>query len=72
MNSQTQTSSNTTYSDFLDKIIKTYPIYYKIFSSYYSEGKNVTYELNRLYQPIFIGLVEHYTQFMNEGMLLVT
>lgn len=60
-----------TYSDILDKIIKTYPIYYKIFSSYYSEGKNVTYELNRLYEPIFSGLVEYYTQFMNEGIAYI-
>ena len=62
------TSSNITYENVYNKIILTFPIYYKIFNKYYSEGKDVFYELNRLYQPIFIGLVDYYDKFMTEGI----
>lgn len=63
------TSSNITYQDAHDKIINTFPIYYKIFNKYYSEGKNVSSELNRIYQPIFTGLLEYYVEFMNKGIV---
>ena len=38
------TSSNITYENVYNKIILTFPIYYKIFNKYYSEGKDVSYE----------------------------
>jgi hypothetical protein len=61
-------SSSLTYLDVIQKIIKTFPVYYKIFNSYYNEGKNVSWELNRLYQPIFTGLLEYYSEFMTNGI----
>lgn len=57
-----------TYQQFMDKIILSYPIYYKIFEKYFKEGKDVSRELNRIYQPIFIGLMEYYSEFMTEGI----
>lgn len=57
-----------TYQEFMNKIILTYPIYYKIFEKYYKEGKNVSTELNRIYQPIFVGLMEYYCEFMTVGI----
>lgn len=57
-----------TYEECLNKIIITYPIYYKIFEKYYTEGKDVTRDLNRIYQPIFIGLMEYYSEFMTIGI----
>jgi len=62
------TSLNITYENVYDKIIITFPIYYKIFNKYYLEGKDVSYELNRLYQPIFIGLLDYYDKFMTVGI----
>jgi hypothetical protein len=62
------TSSNITYQDAYIKVINTFPIYYKIFNKYYSEGKDVSYELNRIYQPIFTGLIDYYDKFMTEGI----
>lgn len=62
-------SSNLTYQNAFDKIINTFPIYYKIFNKYYSEGKDVSDELNRIYQPIFIGLVNYYCEFMTTGII---
>ena len=52
----------------MDKIILTYPIYYKIFEKYFTKGENVSWQLNRIYQPIFIGLIEYYSEFMNGGI----
>lgn len=66
----TNTNTNTNiikilpYKEYLNKIIITFPIYYNVFKKYYSDGTDVSYELNRLYQPIFIGLVEYYSEFM--------
>jgi hypothetical protein len=62
------TSSNLTYQDAYDRIINTFPIYYKIFNKYYSEGKDVSNELNRIYQPIFTGLLDYYNDFMTTGI----
>lgn len=59
---------NITYQDSYSKIINTFPIYYKIFNKYYSEGKDVSWELNRLYQPIFIILIDYYDKFMTDGI----
>ena len=67
----TSTPTSTTYITYQEtqtKIINTFPIYYKIFGKYYSEGKDVSWELNRIYQPIFIGLMEYYDKFMTEGI----
>jgi hypothetical protein len=69
MDTQSNLPENIGYQQSFDKIIKTYPIYYKIFESYYSGGKNVTDELNRLYKPIFTGLIEYYTEFMDVGIV---
>jgi hypothetical protein len=60
--------SNITYQEVYNKIINTYPIYYNIFKKYYSDGKDVSNELNRLYQPIFYGLLEHYNEYMISGI----
>ncbi len=64
----TNTSANITYLDAYAKIINTFPIYFKIFNKYYSEGTDVSWELNRIYQPIFTGLMEYYEKFMTEGI----
>ncbi len=61
-------STNLTYLETLQKIINTFPVYYKLFNSYYDEGKNISYELNHLYEPIFIGLLEYYSDFMTCGI----
>lgn len=58
-----------TYQEYINKIILTFPIYYNIFQKYYSSGKNVSDELNRIYQPIFIGLMEFYSEFMTKGII---
>lgn len=57
-----------TYREYMNKIILTYPVYYKIFEKYYTDGTDVSRELNRIYQPIFIGLMEYYSEFMTEGI----
>ena len=67
---QKQLSANITFQDAQEKIIKTFPIYHNIFKQYLEKGKDVSYELNRLYQPIFIGLMEHYEKFMEEQTIL--
>jgi hypothetical protein len=59
---------NMTYQEYMNKIILTYPIYYKIFEKYYSGSKDVSRDLNRIYQPIFIGLMEYYSEFMTGGI----
>ena len=59
---------NMTYQEYMNKIILTYPIYYNIFQKYYSGGKDVSRDLNRIYQPIFIGLMEYYSEFMTVGI----
>ncbi len=59
---------NMSYQEYINKIILTYPIYYNIFQKYYTEGKDVSRDLNRIYQPIFIGLMEYYSEFMTEGI----
>lgn len=67
-----ETSINYTlisFQDTYDKIINTFPIYHSIFKQYLENGKNVSQELNRLYQPIFIGLVEYYDKFMEEQVI---
>lgn len=65
----TQTKTQTDlYGKAYDKIINTFPIYYKIFKRYYNKGEDVSDELNRIYKPIFIGLVDFYSQFMVEGI----
>ena len=64
----TNTSSNITYKDAYSKVINTFPIYYKIFNKYYSEAKDVSWELNRLYQPIFTVLIDYYDKFMTDGI----
>lgn len=56
-----------TYQEYLNKIIMTFPIYYNVFKKYYLEGTNVAYELDRLYQPLFIGLLEYYNEFMTNN-----
>ena len=61
-------SINITYQDILNKIIHTFPIYYKIFEKYYSEGTDVSDDLNRLYRSIFTGLMEYYSEFMTDGI----
>lgn len=63
------TSSNVIYQDAYNRIINTFPIYYKIFNKYYSEGKDVSSELNRIYQPIFTGLLDYYVEFMTIGIV---
>lgn len=75
MELQVQTKTNSlpkqslpAYSELLEKTIKTFPIYYKIFEKYYSEGKDVSGDLNRVYLSLFGGLVEYYTEFMTEGI----
>lgn len=69
MSTSTNTSSNISYQDAYNRIINTFPIYYKIFNKYYSEGKDVSSELNRIYQPIFTGLLDYYNEFMNIGII---
>lgn len=59
-----------TFEDAYDKIIKTFPIYYKIFAQYLEKGKDISWELNRIYQPIFVGLMEYYEKFMEETIIL--
>lgn len=59
-----------TFENTYDKIIKTFPIYHNIFKQYLEKGKNVSWELNRLYKPIFVGLMEHYEKFMEEQTIL--
>ena len=66
----THLTSNITFKDAYDKIIKTFPIYHNIFKQYLEKGKNVNYELNRLYEPIFTGLMEYYEKFMEEKTIL--
>lgn len=66
----TNTLSNISFQDVKDKIIKTFPIYHNIFKQYLEKGKNVSWELNRLYQPIFAGLMEYYEKFMDEQTIL--
>lgn len=61
--------SELTFQDSYDKIIKTFPIYYKIFSKYMDKGKDVSWELNRLYKPIFSGLMEYYENFMDPSVI---
>lgn len=61
--------SNMTYIDTYNKIVNTFPIYYNVFNKYYKEGKDVSDELNRLYKPIFSGLVNYYDEFMNSGII---
>lgn len=68
--SQNQSNTNVTFQDAQDKIIKTFPIYHNIFKQYLEKGKDVSWELNRLYQPIFTGLIEHYEKFMEEKTIL--
>ena len=68
INIMKQNLETISYQNIYDKIIKTFPIYYKIFEKYYLEGKDVSYELNRLYKPIFVGLIEHYDKLMTEGI----
>jgi hypothetical protein len=57
-----------TYEESLKKIIFTFPIYYKIFEKYYSKGTDVSGDLNRIYQSIFSGLMEYYSEFMLTGI----
>lgn len=59
---------NVNYSDVYNKIIITFPIYYNIFKKYYSNGTNITLSLNKIYKPIFSGLLEHYEKFMTTGI----
>lgn len=66
----TNTTSNISFQDAREKIIKTFPIYHNIFKQYLEKGKDVSWELNRLYQPIFTGLMEHYEKFMEEQTIL--
>ena len=71
---ETKTNFNNiprTYEDFIDKIILTYPIYYKVFEKYFSGDKNVHEILNKLYQPIFTGLIEYYSEFMSGGINII-
>lgn len=58
------------YQDAREKIIKTFPIYHNIFKQYLEKGKDVSWELNRLYSPIFMGLMEYYDKFMEEQTIL--
>lgn len=67
---QNQLSSNITFQDAREKIIKTFPIYHNIFKQYLEKGKDVSWELNRLYKPIFTGLMEYYEKFMEEQTIL--
>lgn len=67
---QKQLSANITFQDAREKIIKTFPIYHNIFKQYLEKGKDVSWELNRLYQPIFTGLMEYYEKFMEEQTIL--
>lgn len=60
---------NITYQDYMNKIILTFPIYYKIFQQYFTKGENVSWQLDRIYQPIFIGLTKYYSEFMTEGII---
>jgi hypothetical protein len=62
------TNSNISYDKAYNKIIMTFPIYYKIFNEYYSKNKDVSQELNRLYKPIFMELLNHYDIFMVDGI----
>jgi hypothetical protein len=64
------TSSNISFQDAYDRIIKTFPIYHNIFKQYLEKGKDISWELNRLYQPIFTGLMEYYYKFMEEQVIL--
>ena len=66
----TNNTSNISFQDAYNKIIKTFPIYHNIFKQYLEKGNDVSWELNRLYQPIFTGLVEHYEKFMEEHTIL--
>jgi len=66
----TTLSSNISFQDGYDKIIKTFPIYHNIFKQYLEKGKNVSWELNRLYEPIFTGLMEYYEKFMDDKTIL--
>lgn len=54
------------FENSYQKIIKTFPIYHNIFKQYFENGKDVSWELNRLYKPIFIGMMENYENFMDE------
>lgn len=71
-NTDTDTNINTDlqFQNSYDKIIKTFPIYHNIFKQYLENGKDVSSELNRLYQPIFTGLIEQYDKFMEEQTIL--
>ena len=66
----TNQSTNITFQDAYDKIIKTFPIYHNIFKQYLEKGKDVRWELNRLYEPIFTSLMEYYEKFMEEKTIL--
>lgn len=68
LNDMENFARNMSYQEYLDKIVLTYPVYYKIFEKYYSGGKDVSRDLNRIYQPIFIGLMEYYSEFMTGGI----
>jgi hypothetical protein len=61
---------NITYQDTYDKIIKTFPIYHNIFKKYMENGKDISWELNRIYRPIFTGLMENYEKFMEKQTIL--
>jgi len=63
-----QLSNELTYKKSLDKIIFTFPIYYKIFEKYYSEGADVSSELDHIYRSLFTGLMEYYSEFMTDGI----
>ena len=68
---QTISSSEQTVSSYtktMDKIINTFPIYYKIFEKYYTDGTDVSKDLNRLYRPIYTGILEDYSEFMTQGI----
>lgn len=65
---QTQTQTQTPYQVHLEKIIRSFPMYYKIFEKYYSGEKDTTYSLNRIYQSLFGGIVEFYQEFMLDGI----
>ena len=57
-----------TYTEWLDKVIKAFPIYYNIFEKYYSGDKNTSYGFDSVYKSLFGGLVEYYQEFMLEGI----
>lgn len=68
MSNNTELNTNLNYSDAFNKIILTFPIYYKIFQEYYTKGKNVSEQLDRLYFPLFNALIEYYYEFMDRDI----